>query len=284
MPQSGVSPFVTIVRTRPSALNTSARFHRIFSQSSLFRCVRLSYERDRRALTRLRTNDLHSYRRLLRHAVCFGRRLWPGGVRARALRVASRRIASRPARPRARSASSRPACQPGRAGRGRLEVPRALVEGDAPRSARNSGSRRSRPRRSKNSFRTTRPELNKLDDDLQRRENMLSELIKDDSPEAMIEQQIDQVESTRGAHEQDASADALSHAPGADGAAARRSSKCCTRSGSRSRSRRSSSVSSSDQQRSRRPNQNGRSRTASHARSATGTSGDCSNGTLGRER
>jgi len=48
-------------------------------------------------------------------------------------------------------------------------------------------------------FQDTKPDLNKLDDSLQRREDMLSDLIKDDSAEAMISQQIDNVERTRSA-------------------------------------------------------------------------------------
>ncbi len=47
-------------------------------------------------------------------------------------------------------------------------------------------------------FQDTRPELNRLDDTLRRRENTLDALIKDDSSEAMISQQIDKVEDARG--------------------------------------------------------------------------------------
>lgn len=46
-------------------------------------------------------------------------------------------------------------------------------------------------------FQDTRAELGRLDDSLRRRESMLSELIRDDSPDAMIAQQIDKVEATR---------------------------------------------------------------------------------------
>jgi Spy/CpxP family protein refolding chaperone len=46
-------------------------------------------------------------------------------------------------------------------------------------------------------FQETRPTLNKLDNDLQRRESTLSNLIKDDSPELIVSQYIDKVESTR---------------------------------------------------------------------------------------
>ena len=46
-------------------------------------------------------------------------------------------------------------------------------------------------------FQETRPSLNRLDNDLQRRESMLSNLIKDDSSELIISQYIDKVEKTR---------------------------------------------------------------------------------------
>jgi|SoiMethySBSTD1v2_1073268.scaffolds.fasta_scaffold33221_5 Spy/CpxP family protein refolding chaperone len=48
-------------------------------------------------------------------------------------------------------------------------------------------------------FQETRPEFRKLDDNLQKREDMLSRMIKDDSPETLISQQIDRVEGTRAA-------------------------------------------------------------------------------------
>ncbi len=48
-------------------------------------------------------------------------------------------------------------------------------------------------------FQDLRPETNKLAETLRHREAILSELIKADSPEAMIAQQVDQVEATRGA-------------------------------------------------------------------------------------
>lgn len=48
-------------------------------------------------------------------------------------------------------------------------------------------------------FQDVRPDANKIAETLRHREAILSELIKDDSPEAMIAQQVDQVESTRGA-------------------------------------------------------------------------------------
>jgi Spy/CpxP family protein refolding chaperone len=48
-------------------------------------------------------------------------------------------------------------------------------------------------------FQDTRPALDTLDATLRKRESMLSDLIKDDSTELMISQQIDKVESTRSA-------------------------------------------------------------------------------------
>ena len=47
-------------------------------------------------------------------------------------------------------------------------------------------------------FQDTRPELNKIDDTLRRRENTLDAMIKNDEAETTISQQIDRVEEARG--------------------------------------------------------------------------------------